>query len=146
VERRLSTSLGREPTAEEIAEAAELPLADVMQMRDVARTVTSLDRPVGEAEDAALGHLLPAEQPGTDEQVELTLAEDVVRRTVEQLPERERDVIKLRFGLNGDRDPLPLSQTGRQLGIAPETVREVERRALEHLALRRELEALREAA
>jgi RNA polymerase primary sigma factor len=146
VERRLSTSLGREPTPEEIAEAAELPLADVMQMRDVARTVTSLDRPVGEAEDAALGQLLPAEQPGTDEQVELTLAEDVVRRTVEQLPERERDVIKLRFGLNGDRDPLPLSQTGRQLGIAPETVREVERRALEHLALRRELEALREAA
>jgi RNA polymerase primary sigma factor len=70
----------------------------------------------------------------------------VVRRTVEELPERERKVIKLRFGLNGDRDPLPLTQTGRQLGITAETVREVERRALQHLSLRRELEALREAA
>jgi RNA polymerase primary sigma factor len=146
VERQLSTRLGREPTAEEIAEAAELPVAAVEEMRDVARTVTSLDLPVGEEEETPLGDLVPAGEPGTDERVEVALAEEVVRRTVEELPERERNVIKLRFGLDGDREPLPLSQTGAQLGIAPETVREVERRALEHLALRRELEALRDAA
>jgi RNA polymerase primary sigma factor len=146
VERQLSARLGREPSPEEIADATELPLADVMAVRDAARTVASLERPVGEAEDAALGELLPAEQAGTDEQVELALAEEVVRRAVDELPEREREVIKLRFGLNGDPDPLPLTQTGRQLGITAERVREVERRALEHLALRRELEALREAA
>jgi RNA polymerase primary sigma factor len=146
MERQMSTRLGREPSPEEIAEQADLPLAEIVQMRDVARTVTSLDRPVGESEETALGELLPSEQPGTDEQVEVGLAQEVVRRTVEELPEREREVIKLRFGLNGDRDPLPLTQTGRQLGITAETVREVERRALQHLSLRRELEALREAA
>jgi RNA polymerase primary sigma factor len=115
-------------------------------MREVARIVTSLDRPVGQEEEAVLGSLLPAGGPSPDEEVQVDLAEDVVRRTVEQLPDRERDVIKLRFGLNGDREPLPLTKTGAKLGISAETVREVERRALEHLALRRELDALREAA
>jgi RNA polymerase primary sigma factor len=146
VERQLSTKLGREPTAEEIAQAAELPVEQVAELREVARTVTSLDRPVGEEEDTSLGSLLPAAGATPDEEVSVNLAEEVVRRTVEQLPDRERDVIKLRFGLNGDREPLPLTKTGAQLGISPETVREVERRALEHLGLRRELEALREAA
>jgi RNA polymerase primary sigma factor len=146
VERQLSTKLGREPTAEEIAAAAELPLEQVVELRDMARTVTSLDRPVGEGEESGLGSLLPGEGPTPDEEVEVNLAEEVVRRTVEELPERERDVIKLRFGLNGDREPLPLSQTGRKLGVSAETVREIERRALQHLSMRRELDALREAA
>jgi RNA polymerase primary sigma factor len=146
VERQLSTKLGREPTPEEIAEAAEVEVEQVLELRDVARTVTSLDRPVGDEEETSLGALLPSEGESVAEEVELSLAEDVVRRTVEQLPARERDVIKLRFGLDGERDPLPLTQTGAKLGISAETVREVERRALQHLALRRELEALREAA
>jgi RNA polymerase primary sigma factor len=145
-ERVLSTSLGREPTLAEVAEEAELTVDQVREMRDLARTVTSLDRPVGEAEETAMGELIPSGGDPTDEQVEIALDEEVVRRTVEELPEEEREVIKLRFGLNGDREPLPLTQTGRKLGIAPETVRAVERRALELLAQRRELEALRDAA
>ena len=145
-ERKLATQLGRDPSDEEVARAADLPLDQVAEMRDVARIVTSLDRPVGERQETALGELLPSEAPGTEHDVELALTEDVVRRTVEELPDREREVIKLRFGLDGDSQPLPLSQTGARLGIAPETVREVERRALEHLAHRRELAALRDAA
>ncbi len=145
-ERKLAAELGRDPTDEEVAQAADVPLAQVAEMRDVARTVTSLDRPVGETQETALGDLLPADTPGVEEEVEVTLREDLVRRTVEELPDREREVIKLRFGLNGDAEPLPLSQTGARLGIAPETVREVERRALEHLARRRELAALADAA
>ncbi|MDX6697356.1 MAG: polymerase primary sigma factor [Solirubrobacteraceae bacterium] len=145
-ERKLATQLGRDPTDEEVAEAADLPVEQVTEMRDVARIVTSLDRPVGETQEASLGDLLPSEGTSTEEEVEISLTEDVVRSTVEDLPEREREVIKLRFGLNGDSEPLPLSQTGARLGIAPETVREVERRALEHLAQRRELAALSDAA
>ena len=146
VERQLSTQLGRAPTPEEIAEAAELPVAQVAELQDVARTVTSLDVPVGDEEDTALGALLPSDTASPEEEVQIDLAEDVVRRTVEELPERERDVIKLRFGLNGDREPLPLTQVGQRVGVSAETVREIEKRALSHLALRRELDALRDAA
>jgi len=146
VERQLISRLGREPTDEEIAEAAELTPQQVAEMRDVARTVTSLERPVGEAEDSELGDLLPADAPPVEEQVHVNLAEDVVRRTVEQLPEREREVIKLRYGLNGDQEPLPMTQAGDRLGISADRVREIEQRALSHLALRREIAALADAA
>jgi RNA polymerase primary sigma factor len=146
VERQLSARLGREPTAEEIAEAAELPIDQVADLQDVARTVTSLDLPVGDEEDTALGSLLASDAATPDEEVQIDLAEEVVRRTVEELPDRERDVIKLRFGLDGDREPLPLTQVGQRVGVSAETVREIEKRALAHLALRRELDALRDAA
>jgi RNA polymerase primary sigma factor len=145
-ERRLSTRLGREPTPEEIAAEADLPVEQVAEMLDVARAVTSLDRPVDVQGDATLGALLPNEGPATEEEVHLSLAREAVRRAVEELPDRERDVIKLRFGLDGEREPLPLSQTGMRLGLSTEGVRAVERRALRHLALRRELAALQEAA
>jgi RNA polymerase primary sigma factor len=145
-ERQLSTALGRPPTPEEIAEAAELPLEQVIEMQDVARTVTSLDRPVGESEETQLGELLPATGPGVEEEVELGLAEAIVRSTVDELPEREREVIKLRYGLNGDSQPLPMTQIGERLGISAESVRQIEHNALKHLALRREIEALRDAA
>jgi RNA polymerase primary sigma factor len=146
IERRLTAELGRDPTDDEIAAAAELPVAQVTEMREVARTVTSLDRPVDEAGETGLGDLLPSDDATPDEEVEISLTEEAVRRIVEELPEREREVIKLRFGLNGDREPLPMTQTGERLGMTPAAVREVEQRALAQLALRRELAALRDAA
>jgi RNA polymerase primary sigma factor len=108
--------------------------------------VTSLDRPVGEEETTAFGDLLPSDGPSTEEEVELTLRESVVRETIETLPERERTIIKMRYGLNGQQDPQPLSRIGRELGITPERVRQIEERALEHLAMQRELQALSDAA
>jgi RNA polymerase primary sigma factor len=144
--RRLAAQLGREATLEEIAEAAELPLEQVIDLQDVARIVTSLDRPVGEGDEAGLGDLMPAEGKPVDEQVHMELTEEAVRRTVGQLPDREREVIQLRFGLNGDKEPLPMSQVGRRLGISAERVRQIERKALSELALRRELAALADAA
>ena len=146
VERQLSTKLGREPTPEEIADAAELPVNQVREMIDVARTVTSLDKPLGEGDDAALGTLMGSGERSTEEEVEVSLSQQAVRAAVEELPEREREVIKMRFGLDGDVDPVPLSQLGQRLGLGREEVRALERRALEHLALRRELAALKEAA
>jgi RNA polymerase primary sigma factor len=146
VERQLTTELGRDPTDAEIAAAAELPEAQVTEMREVARTVTSLDRPVDEAGETGLGDLLPSDEIGPEEEVSISLTSEAVRRVVEELPEREREVIKLRFGLNGDREPLPMTQTGERLGMTPAAVREVEQRALAQLGLRRELAALRDAA
>ena len=144
-ERDLSARLGREPTDDEIAAAAELPLEQVEEVRDAARTVTSLDRPIGEEGDTALGDVLEGGTPPVDHEVEVSLSEELLRRTIEELPETERDVIRLRFGFEDD-DPQPLRETGRRLGLSAERVRQIESRALKRLALRRELEALREVA
>jgi RNA polymerase primary sigma factor len=147
VERQLSLKLGREPTPEEIAEAAELPVEQVTEMLDVSRTVTSLDKPVGDEDDTTLGTLMGSGETSTEEEVEVSLSRQAVRAAVEQLPETERQVIKLRFGLDGEeREPLPLSQLQRELGMGREELRAIERRALQHLARRRELAALSEAA
>ncbi|MFL5821235.1 MAG: RNA polymerase sigma factor RpoD/SigA [Solirubrobacteraceae bacterium] len=145
-ERRLQAQLGREPTVEEVAEAAELTPEQVGDLRDAARVVTSLDRPVGEDAETPFGDLVPGDEPQPQEEVQVTLAEQAVRQTVAELPEPEREVIKLRYGLDGQRDPLPLAGVGRQLGVSPERVRALEQRALEQLALRREMQSLREAA
>jgi RNA polymerase primary sigma factor len=144
-ERELAVKLGRGPTDEELAAAAELPLDQVQEVRDAARTVTSLDRPIGEEGDTALGDLLESGDPNIEEEVEVSLVEETLRRTIEDLPVPERDVIRLRYGINGD-DPQPLRETGRRLGLSAERVRQIESKALKLLATRRELEALREAA
>src|SRR4051794_12823035 len=103
VQRRLIVELGREPSPDEIATAADLPLAQVQQILDVSRVVTSLDLPIGEDGEASLGDLVPGQEPAIEETVHVTMTEDLVRRTVEQLPEPQRHVIKLRYGLNGGR-------------------------------------------
>ncbi|HLL86903.1 MAG TPA: sigma-70 family RNA polymerase sigma factor, partial [Thermoleophilaceae bacterium] len=144
-ERELASRLGRDADDEEIAAEAELPLEQVIEVRQAARTITSLDRPVGEEGETAFGDLLPSEGAEPEEEVELNLREQTLRQAVEQLPERERQVVKLRYGINGD-EPTPLRETGRRLGLSPERVRQLESEALEHLAMKREVEGLREAA
>jgi RNA polymerase primary sigma factor len=141
----LTGRLGREPTDEEIAAAAELDVREVRETRDAARVVTSLDRPVGEEEDTSLGSLLPSQERLPDEEVEISLRKEALSRALDRLPEREREVVRLRYGINGD-EPTPLTETGRRLGISQDAVRRIERRALSELAESRELEALRPAA
>jgi RNA polymerase primary sigma factor len=145
VERELAAATGEEPTDEQIAERAELPLDQVQEVREAARTITSLDRPVGEEGDASLGDMLPSDEPLPEEEVNVSLRKRALREALEQLPDRERDVVKLRFGIEND-EPTPLRETGRRLGLSPERVRQLEARALEHLAMTREVEGLREAA
>jgi len=144
-ERELSTKLGRDPTEDEISAAAEVPVNQIREVRDAARTITSLDRPVGEEGDTSLGDLLESEGEQPDEEVEVSLREETLHTAVDSLPEREREVVKLRYGINGD-EPTPLRETGRRLGLSPERVRQVEAEALRRLAVTREIEALREAA
>jgi RNA polymerase primary sigma factor len=143
--RDLAAQLGRDPTDEELARAAEITVEELEEARTASRVVTSLDRPVGEGEDTAFGALLASDERGPEEEVDISLREEALRRALEQLPEREREVVKLRYGINGD-DPTPLSETGRRLGISQDTVRRLERKALAELAESRELGALRPAA
>ena len=143
--RELTTRLGREPTNAEIAASAELTVDDVLETLDAARVVTSLDRPVGEEDDTSLGALLPSGDRGPDEEVDILLRGDALRRALERLPAREREVVKLRYGVLGS-EPTPLVETGRRLGISQDAVRRLERKALAELAASRELEALRPAA
>jgi RNA polymerase primary sigma factor len=145
-ERELTAKLERPPTDEEVAEQAKLSLKHVREVRAAARAVTSLDRPVGNDGDTSFGELFAGEAPEPAEELHVSLAEEAVRHAVETLPDREREVVKLRYGLDGDRDPKSLEEIGRILGLTRERVRQIESQALRHLAELREIEALEEHA
>jgi RNA polymerase primary sigma factor len=144
-ERELVAKHGRPPTDAEIAKAAKLPVKQVREVQDAARAVTSLDRPVGSEGDAALGDLVAGNEAPPEEELEVSLRQDALRKAIADLPNRERDVLKLRFGLDGDPDPQSLEQIGKTLGLTRERVRQIETEALKRLAVSRELDALRAA-
>src|SRR4051795_1933782 len=144
-ENTLALKLDRPPTEAELAEAAEMSIADLRALRDAARAVTSLDRPLGEGEDAAFGDMLASEGPAPEDIVHVSLREDALRRAIAELPDRERLVLAMRYGLEGG-EPTPLREIGRKLGITPERVRQIESRALGRLGRMREVAALRQAA
>jgi RNA polymerase primary sigma factor len=145
VERELNVKLGREPTEEEIAAAAELPLEEVEEIRKASQPMASLDQPVGDDGDSAFGDFLATDRPEPQEEVIESYRDEAVRRALDKLPERERDVVELRFGV-GRAEPTPLRETGRVLGMSAERVRQLEERALRQLAESGDLDSLREAA
>jgi RNA polymerase primary sigma factor len=132
-ERELMAQLGQAPSEEEIAVRAKLPLSQVREVRQAARAVASTDAPIGSDGDTSFGELFAASGPSTEDEVETVFRGDAVRRAVAKLPERQRDVISLRFGLVGE-GPTSLEQIGRQLGITRERVRQIEAEALRRLA------------
>jgi RNA polymerase primary sigma factor len=141
----LAAELGREPTDEETAKAVDLEVREVRATRDIARVVTSLDRPVGEDEETTLGALLASETDTPEPEVDIAARDDALRRALERLPDAERHVVMLRYGIDCD-EPTPLREAGRRLGISSDAVRKLERKALAELAVSRELESLRPAA
>jgi RNA polymerase primary sigma factor len=145
-ERELVAQLERAPTDQEVSERSKIPLKQVREVRAAARAVASLDKPVGEGDSAALGDLFASEERGPEEQVEVQLTESALHRAVRELPEREQQVVKLRYGLDGDDEPKSLEEIGRILGITRERVRQIEAGALRQLAERREIAALESAA
>jgi RNA polymerase primary sigma factor len=145
-ERELGVELGRPPTDDELAARVQLPLKQLRDVRDAARVLTSLDRPVGEQEETTLGELLDSGDPNVEETVEVSLREDAVRRAVSELPDPEQAVVKLRYGLNGDPDPKSIEEVVRQLGMLRDSVKRVESRALERLSQMREIDGLDESA
>jgi RNA polymerase sigma factor (sigma-70 family) len=145
VESELSTKLSREPTDEEVAAAAGLEIDEVAELRELSRGLASLDQPVGDDGETAFGDLLASDRPEPDQEIAAIDRDRRVNDVVERLPEPERNVIRLRFGLTGE-EPLTLRQTGSELGIPLERARELEERGLRQLARSAELEQLRQAA
>ncbi|MBD0291558.1 MAG: sigma-70 family RNA polymerase sigma factor, partial [Thermoleophilia bacterium] len=132
-ERYLFTSLGREPTLEEIAEEAGLPLQQAHEVRAAARASTSLDQPIGEQEDAVFGDLVAGDDPLPEEVTERRLQKEALDRALESLPERDRRVLELRYGLCGE-EPHTLEHIGRRLGLTRERVRQIEVESLARLS------------
>ncbi len=145
-ERELVAKHGRQPTEHELARAAKLPLKQVREVKSAARAVTSLDRPIGDDGSGSYGDLFAAEHDRPEEEVEISLREETVRKALAQLPERERSVLELRYGMGAAQEPLSLEAIGKQLGLTRERVRQIEAGALETLSMLREVDSLRDAA
>jgi RNA polymerase primary sigma factor len=140
-ERHLWTQLAREPSLEEIADEAGLPLQQAIEVRAAARASTSLDQPIGEQEDAVFGDLVAGDEPLPDDVTERHLQKEALDRALESLPERDRRVLELRYGLRGE-EPHTLEHIGRRLGITRERVRQIEIESLSRLASLREIDAV----
>src|SRR4051812_36643232 len=117
-ERELIATNERSPSDQEAAELAKLPLKQVREVRQAARAVTSLDRPLGNEHDAAsYGDLFASDQPAVDEEVHVSLAETQLHAAVAELPEREQLILELRYGLSGASEPKSLEEIGRVMGL-----------------------------
>jgi RNA polymerase primary sigma factor len=145
IEGELSLKLGRDPSDEEIAAVAELDVEQVAELRELSRGLASLDQPIGDEGESSLGDLLPSDRPDPVEEVAVGWRDRQLADVVSRLPELEREVIQLRFGLKGE-EPRTVRQTGADLGITAAKAGELEERALRRLASQDELEALRNAA
>ncbi len=129
----LQQRLGRTPTNEELAAAMDMPLARIEQMIESNAQPVSLEAPVSEDEEAELGDLLEdVNAPNPEEAVSDTMETEEMRRRVDELPARERDIIRMRFGLGGD-EPMTLAEIGERLGITRERARQLEIQAVERL-------------
>jgi RNA polymerase primary sigma factor len=131
-ETRLEATLGRKPTREELADEAELELVHVEEALDAVQANVSLNRPVGSEDDGELGDLFGDEAAVSpeDEAVESVRRREV-RRAIASLPERQRRIVELRFGIGGE--PQALEAIGKELGITRERVRQLEAEALAKL-------------
>ncbi len=138
---------GRQPTDEELASRLELRVTDIERVRHAARSVASIDQPLGDEEAGVLGDVVAgATEWEPAEEVHVSLRRDALYRALATLPEDERRVIELRYGIDGDTEPVSLTEASRRLGIGIDRVRSLEHDALERLAVEREIAALMEDA
>ena len=93
-ERELVVKLGRQPTDQELAKAAKLPVKQVREVKQAARAVTSLDRPIGDDDSSSFGDLFAADQADTEEEIEISLREETLHKAIADLPEREQRVLE----------------------------------------------------
>ncbi len=141
----LAAELRRDPTAAELADASNVDEATMASLADVARVVASLDQPAGADTGTALGDLVGVDDQEFEAEVERRMVLDQVRRAVDNLDELARDVVRIRYGLDGG-DPASLQATASRLGIGVRRARQAEARALEQLATDPEVEAALRAA
>ena len=146
VERSLVQQLGREPTAAELAAAIDRPVREVKEMRRIAQAPISLERPIGEGEDSEFGDLI--EDDGSVSPLEQTIdnmRRESLARALGALPARERGMISMRYGLDGE-EPKTLEEVGRAFGLTRERIRQIETHTLRKLKALPEAERLRGAS
>ena len=144
IERQLVQRLGREPSPEEIAEELEIETDEVREILRMAQLPVSLEKPIGEEEDSSLGDFVPDEQAESPfDTASLSLRREDVEMALLALPERERKVIELRYGLSGEQ-PCTLEEVGRAFGVTRERIRQIENNTLKKLEHLPEAQALKD--
>ena len=132
-ERELRAELGREPTSLEIGIDVELSPDEVEQIRRSSQAPVSLEKPVGDEQESEFGHFLTDEnQELPDEAAEVTLREEMLRKMLGTLPSRQRAVLELRYGLNGE-NPRTLDEVGRTFNVTRERIRQIQNQSLRKL-------------
>ena len=141
-ETELGKNLGREPTPKEIAFATGESVKHVVEIKGAGRAVTSLDKPVGD-EQATFGELMASQEDSPPDEVQLGLDRQTLHEAVVELPEDERTVLELRYGLVPGAEPQTIAQVVRSLDCGRARVRRLEEDGLARLATRGEIQALR---
>ncbi len=145
-ERKLLSELGRDPTAAEVAEELDLEADEVEQIRKSAQTPISLEKPVGDEEESEFGHFLADENAiAPDGAAEETLRKEILKRVLTGLSHRERRVLELRYGLDGEH-PRTLDEVGRTFNVTRERVRQIENQSLKKLQAMAESQKLKDVA
>jgi RNA polymerase primary sigma factor len=145
-ERKLRAELGREPTSAEIGRDVELGADEVEQIRRSSQAPVSLEKPVGDEEESEFGHFLTDEnEPLPEEVAEIELRKATLKRVLETLSLRERRVLELRYGLNGEH-PRTLDEVGKTFNVTRERIRQIENQSLKKLRALADSLALRDVA
>ena len=144
IERQLVQRLGREPRPEEVAEELEMSVEEVREILRMAQMPVSLEKPIGEEEDSSLGDFVPDDQAESPfDTASLSLRREDIEAALGSLPERDRKVIELRYGLLGEA-PCTLEEVGRAFGVTRERIRQIENNTLKRLETLPEAQALRD--
>ena len=145
-ERKLRAELGREPFAWEIGDELELDPAEVESIRRSSQPPVSLEKPVGDDEESEFGHFLTDENEALpDEVAEEELRKAALRRVLGSLSPRERRVLELRYGLDGEH-PRTLDEVGRTFNVTRERIRQIENQSLKKLRALAEAQSLKNVA
>jgi RNA polymerase primary sigma factor len=144
IERQLVQRLGREPRPDEIAEELEMTTEEVREILRMSQLPISLEKPIGEEEESELGDFVEDESAESPfDTATLSLRREDVEHALSALPERERQVIELRFGLSGSQ-PCTLEEVGRAFGVTRERIRQIENNTLKKLESLPEAQGLKD--
>src|SRR5215210_4814030 len=142
--RRMVQVLGREPTDDEIARQLDMPVEEIIRLQEISQRSISLETPVGDDDSSELGDFLEDAASATPtDAVSESLLKLHLREALDELPERERQIIELRFGMKDDR-PRTLEEVGREFDITRERVRQIQMKTLNLLREQRRTQNLRE--
>ena len=132
--KELFQKIGREPRPEELAEALELPLDKIRELREIAEKPVSLDSPVGKDKDVSLGNFIEDSTTLVPmEEVEQTRLRSLIQAVISELPPKEEIILRKRYGLGGEHSEHTLEEVGRSLNLSRERIRQVEAKALNRI-------------